>query len=81
MFKAQKRSKDIVKIVHVQSPFFVHKMYSRGFIKLRLNHWYHMDYLNDVFTTFLGLEYGSCFAVYAGSESSQISSEIMCSED
>ncbi len=29
-----------------------------------------------IFTTFLGLEHGSCFAVYAGSESSQISSKI-----
>ncbi len=29
-----------------------------------------MDYFNDVFTTFLGLEHGSYVAVYAGSESS-----------
>ncbi len=28
-----------------------------------------MDYFNDVFATFLGLESGSCVAVYAGSES------------
>ncbi len=46
---------------------FAHKKYSRSFIKLRLNPWCHMDYFNDVFTTFLGLE---------GSESSQISSKI-----
>ncbi len=30
-----------------------------------------MDYFNDVFTTFLGLEHCSSVAVYAGSESSQ----------
>ncbi len=33
---------------------------------MRLNHWCHMDYLNDVFTTFLGLKSVSCIAVYAG---------------
>ncbi len=49
--------------------------YSRSFIKLRLNHWCHMDYFNDVLTTFLGLERSSCFAVYAGSESSRIPSK------
>ncbi len=31
-----------------------------------------MDYFNDVLTTFLGLEFGSCIAVNAGSESSRI---------
>ncbi len=35
-----------------------------------------MDYFNDVFNTFLVLERGSSFAVYAGSERSRISSEI-----
>ncbi len=34
-----------------------------------------MDYFNDVRTTFLGLERGSCIAVYAQSESSRISSK------
>ncbi len=53
--------------------FFAHKMYSR---KLRLKHWCHMDYFNNVITAFLGLERGSCTAVYEGSESSQISSKI-----
>ncbi len=47
--------------------FFVHKMYSHSFIKLRLN-WCHIDYFNDVLTTFLGLKRVSCVAVYAGSE-------------
>ncbi len=56
--------------------FFAHKKYSCSFIKLRLNHWCHMDYFNDVLTTFLGLERFSCIAVYAGSESSRISSKI-----
>ncbi len=36
--------------------FFAHKKYSRSLIKLWLNHWCHMDYFNDVLTTFLGLE-------------------------
>ncbi len=39
------------------------------------------SYFNDVLTTFLGLESFSCVAVYAGSESSWISSKELCSED
>ncbi len=39
--------------------FFAHKNYSHKFITLWLNHWCHMDYLNNVLTTFLGLECGS----------------------
>ncbi len=42
--------------------FFAHKSYSRILIKLRLNHC-HMDYFNDVLTTFLGLERGSSLAM------------------
>ncbi len=63
--------------------FLCAKKYSCSFIKLRLNHWCHKDYFNDVLTMFLGLERGSCAAVYAGSESSQISSKYLnlCSED
>ncbi len=34
-----------------------------------------MDYFNNILTTFLGLEHVSCVAVFAGSESSQISSK------
>ncbi len=34
-----------------------------------------MEYFNNVLTNFLGLERGSSVAVYAGSESSQISSK------
>ncbi len=56
--------------------FFICKEYSRSFIKLRLNHWCHMNYFNNVFTKFLGLECVSCVDVYGGSESSQISSKI-----
>ncbi len=36
-----------------------------------------MGYFNDVLTNFLGLECASCVAVYAGSGSSQISSNIL----
>ncbi len=74
MFKDQKSSKDIVKKNLLV--FFVQKKYSCIFIKLQLNHWCHMDYFIYVLTTFLGLEHGSSFAVYAGSESSRISSKI-----
>ncbi len=44
--------------------------------KLRFNHWCHMDYLNNFLTTVLGLERFSSIAVYPGSESSRISSQI-----
>ncbi len=37
------------------SVFFVHQKYSRSFVKLWLNYWCHMDYFDDVLTTFLGL--------------------------
>ncbi len=63
MVKAQNRSKDIVKTVHVTSVaqhelflFFAQKKYSCNFIKLRLNHWCHIDYFNDVLATF---QYGA----------------------
>ncbi len=36
-----------------------------------------MDYFKKVLTTFLGLELGSYVAVYAGLESSRISSKII----
>ncbi len=32
----------------------------RSFITLRLNHWCHIDYFNDVLTAFLGVERVSC---------------------
>ncbi len=55
--------------------FFAHRKYSRSFITLRLNHWCHMDYFNDVLATFLGLESVSCIVVYGRPESSRISSK------
>ncbi len=51
---------------------FAQKKYSCSFIKLRLNHWCHMDFFNNVLTTFLHLEHGRPVAVYEGSESSRI---------
>ncbi len=33
--------------------FYVHKKYSRSFVKVRLNLWFHMDCFNDVLATFL----------------------------
>ncbi len=44
--------------------FFAHKSYSRSFIKLRLNHWCHMDYYNDLLATFLSLDRVRILAVY-----------------
>ncbi len=38
------------------SIFFAYKKYSRRFIKFRLNHWWQMDYFEDVFYTFLCLD-------------------------
>ncbi len=64
--------------------FFAHKRYSRSFVKLRLNHWCHMDcFTNVLLTTFVGLGTFSYIAVYAESESSRISTKYLnlCSED
>ncbi len=33
----------------------MHKKYPRSFIQLRLNHWSHMDYFNNILTTFWAL--------------------------
>ncbi len=44
--------------------FFAHKKYSRSFVKLQLNHGCHMDYFNNVFTTFLDLDRVKILAVY-----------------
>jgi len=47
---------------------FEHKKHSDHSIKLRINHWRHMYYFNDIFTTFLGLESGSCAIDYQSSD-------------
>ncbi len=36
--------------------FFAYKKYSRSFITFRLNHWWQMEYSDDVFHTLLGLD-------------------------
>ncbi len=43
--------------------FFAQKKFSRCFIKFRLNHCWQMDYFDDVFHTFLGLESVIYYAV------------------
>ncbi len=68
--KTRKRSNCWIKLLFL---FSLCKKYSRSFITLQLKHWCHMDYFNNVLTTFLGLECVRCIAVYAGSESSRIS--------
>ncbi len=55
--------------------FFAH-VFSYSFITLRLIQWYHMDYFNDILSTFLCLERVGCFSVFGGSESCRISSRI-----
>jgi len=52
-------------ISNAHGTFFEHTKHS---IKLRINHWRHMYYFNDIFTTFLGLESGSCAIDYQSSE-------------
>ncbi len=50
------RYKDIVKIVILWNFINMsHKHYSHNLIKLRLNHWCHMGYFNDVRTPFWAL--------------------------
>ncbi len=44
--------------------FFVHKKYSRSFVRLRLNPWCHINYFTDVFATFLDLDRGNYITVY-----------------
>ncbi len=68
-------------VMNVKQRVFTHKKYYRSFIKLRLNHWCHIDYFNDVLTTFLGLERGNCVVVYVGSESFNQKYFNLCSED
>ncbi len=88
MIKARKGSKDIVKIVHVthqriNGNFMKLREYYLWAKKNKLK-WLNSTISSDatvtltnyVLTIFLGLEHGSCFAVYAGSESSQISSKV-----
>ncbi len=43
--------------------FFAYKKYYRCFITVRLNHWWQMDYFDDVFHTFLGLDSVNCLEV------------------
>ncbi len=55
--------------------FFKNK-YSRSFITLRWNHWWQMDYFDDVFHTFLGLDSVTYLAVNGKSQASLFSSKI-----
>ncbi len=56
--KHQQHGREVVVFVYL-----MHKKYSHNIT----------DYFKDALTTFLGLERVSCFAVYGGSESAQIS--------
>ncbi len=56
--------------------FFAYKKYSRRFITVRLNHWWQMDYFDDVFHTFLGLDNTIYLAVNGTVTSLLVSSKI-----
>ncbi len=43
--------------------FYVYKKYSCSFVKLQLKHWWQMDYFDNVFHTFMGLESVNSLAV------------------
>ncbi len=43
--------------------FFAQKKYYHSFVKLRLNHWCHMDYFNDVLTMLLDCDHDRILAV------------------
>ena len=45
---------------------FAHKKYSRRLIYLRLSHWSHLDYINDVFNTFSGPASYNVLEAYGG---------------
>ena len=45
---------------------FAHKKYSRRLIYLRLSHWSHMDYINDLFNNFSGPASFGHIAAYGG---------------
>ncbi len=61
--------------------FFVHKKYSRIFVKLRLNHWCHMDYFNDLLAMFLSLDHVRILAVYKRALGIHQKYLNLCSED
>ncbi len=63
--------------------FFAYKKYSRSFIALRLNHWWQMDYFDDVFHTFLGLDSVIYLAVNGTVHKSSFHPKYLklCSED
>ncbi len=44
--------------------FFAHIKYSHSFVNLRLNHWRHLDYFNDLLATFIGLDRVMILTVY-----------------
>ncbi len=63
--------------------FFAYKKYSGHFIKFRLNHWWQMDYPDNVFHTFLGLDSVNYLAVNGTVTSLPVFIKYLklCSED
>ncbi len=63
--------------------FFAHEKYSRSFVKLWLNRWWHMDYFNDVLAMFLSLDRVRILAVYESQRALGFHQKYLnlCSED
>ncbi len=60
---------------------FVHKRYSRSFIRLRLSPWCHMDYFNDVLLRFWALNVSVALRSMEGQKALGLQQNIfMCSE-
>jgi len=57
------------------------KFFFFRFIKLRLNHWSHIDYFYDVFTTFLVLEICSCRLSMGQKTQISLKDLQLCSKD
>ncbi len=63
--------------------FFANKKYSSSFITLRLNHWCHMDYYNDVLIPFWALNVSVVLLSMQGQKALGFHQKylILCSED
>ena len=63
---------------------FAHKKYSRRLIYLRLSHWSHLDYFNDVFNNYSGsVSFGNTGSLWKSQNSVRFHQKYLnlCSED
>ncbi len=73
------RNKKLLSIVIILV-FFVHKTYSRSFIKFGFNHWCHMDYFNMSLLPFWALNMGSCCSLCKVRKLSDSIQNNLCSD-